>query len=122
MLCSTALRTRQALKRPSLKPAKVVLSEAIYSGGSRQLMQLLSELPESAGAVLLIGHNPALHQLALALAQARSVGRLPASDEKFPTGALATFRVDGKWRDLRAGKAAVIDYVSPGDLGEAKDA
>lgn len=120
VLCSTALRTRQTLKRLSLKPAKVVLTEAIYSGGSRELMQLLSDLPESAGTVLLIGHNPALHQLALALATARSVRRLPASDEKFTTGALATFEFAGKWCALRAGKAAVVAYITPGELDKAK--
>lgn len=47
VLCSTALRTRQTLERISLKPAKVVLAEAIYGGGSRELMQLLSDLPAS---------------------------------------------------------------------------
>jgi phosphohistidine phosphatase len=125
VLCSTALRTRQTLKRVSagLKPEKIVLEPAIYSGGSRQLMTLLAQLPESAGAVLLIGHNPALHQLALALATARSARRLPSRDEKFPTAAHATFEFKGKWRDLQAGKAAVVAYVSPRDLDdEAKPA
>ena len=122
VLCSTALRTRQTLKRLALKPAKVVLIEAIYSGGNRELMQLLSDLPESAGTVLLIGHNPALHRLALALATTRSVRRLPARDEKFPTGALATFEFAGPWRELQAGKAAVIAYVTPGDLDKARHA
>ena len=120
VLCSTALRTRQTLKRVSaaLKPTKVVLEPAIYSGGSRRLMSLLAQLPESAGSVLLIGHNPALHQLALALATARSARRLPGRHEKLPTAALATFEFAGKWCDLDAGKAAVVAYVSPQDLDD----
>ena len=125
VLCSTALRTRQTLERVSagLEPAKIMLEPAIYGGGSRQLMNLLAQLPESAGTVLVIGHNPTLHQLALALATARSIRRLPARDEKFPTGALATFEFAGKWRDLQAGKAAVVAYVTRGDLDDkAEDA
>ena len=120
VLCSTALRTRQTLERLSaaLKPAKVVLDQAIYSGGSRKLMKLLWNLPDSAGTVVLIGHNPALHRLALTLANQRSAARLPTLDGKFPTGALATFRFAGKWSELHAGKAAVIDYVTPHDLAD----
>jgi len=124
VLCSTALRTRQTLELISaaLKPSKVVFEPAIYGGGIRKLMKLLWHLPDSAQTVLLIGHNPALHELAVSLADDTTTGRLPSLADKFPTGALATFQFTGKWSDLHAGKAAAIAYVRPADLGDGDDA
>jgi phosphohistidine phosphatase len=120
VLCSTALRTRQTLELISaaLKPPKVVLDRAIYGGGARKLMKLLWNLPDTANTVLLVGHNPALHQLALSLADDRSARRLPPIDDKFPTAALVTFQFTGKWSELHPGKAVVIAYVSPTDLDD----
>ena len=51
-------------------------------------------LPESAKSVLLIGHNPALQDLALELAHADLNKLLASAGGKFPTGAMASFRFD----------------------------
>jgi phosphohistidine phosphatase SixA len=45
--------------------------------------------------VLLIGHNPALQDLALELAHADLNKLLASAGGKFPTGAMASFRFDG---------------------------
>jgi hypothetical protein len=52
----------------------------------------------------MIGHNPGLHNLALALADADSVGG------KFPSGALATFSFEGRWRELRPRSAHLASF------------
>src|SRR5580692_13060774 len=72
VICSTAKRARQTLDpiAKAKKPPKVVLERAIYGGAQRALWEQLWNLPESAKSVLLIGHNPALHDLALELAHA----------------------------------------------------
>jgi len=54
------------------------LEREIYGGAQRALWEQLWNLPESAKSVLLIGHNPALQDLALELAHA-DLNKLPAS-------------------------------------------
>ncbi len=67
--------------------------------------------------MLLIGHNPGLQDLALALAgggDAESLTRLRA---KMPTAALATLAAPAtRWRDLRPGGAALVAFVVPREL------
>ena len=95
------------------------MDRAIYEGGSRKLLTLLRQLPESAEGVLLIGHNPALHELAVTLADVKSAGKLPSLTDKFPTAALASFRFDGSWAAMQAHQAAVISYLAPADIKDA---
>jgi phosphohistidine phosphatase SixA len=61
----------------------------------------------------MIGHNPGLHDLASALADAKSRKRLPPAEGKFPTGAMAAFRFDGAWKELHSNGATVLLFTSP---------
>ncbi|HUK11358.1 MAG TPA: histidine phosphatase family protein [Stellaceae bacterium] len=118
VLCSTSLRTRETL-RPivgTLEPPKVLFEHGIYEAAHTQLLQHLRALPEDANAVLMVGHNPGLHELALALANDRSRNRLPPIDGKFPTGVLVTFTFDGAWKDLRPKGAEAIAFVQPKEI------
>ena len=68
--------------------------------------------PVAIGSVMLIGHNPGLHNLALVLASRGA--DLPQLEEKFPTGGLATLIVHSKsWAALSPGDAELIDYAVP---------
>ena len=66
VLCSTAVRAKQTLdpivKR--IRPVKVVFERGIYEVPQRKLWKYLWALPENADSVLMIGHNPGLHELA----------------------------------------------------------
>lgn len=118
VLCSTAVRAKQTLAPISkeIKPPKVVLKRGIYEVAQRKLWKHIWTLPESADCVLMIGHNPALHDLALALADAKSRKRLPPPEAKFPTGALVSFSVDGAWKELRPNGATLLSFTSPKDI------
>ena len=119
VLCSPSLRTRQTLEAiaPSLgKGCTVELVPELYGASERELLKRLRALPESAASVMLIGHNPGLQQLALALASRG--GDRAKLEQKFPTGALATLAVNSdSWTLLRPGEAELIDYVVPNQLG-----
>ena len=119
VLCSPALRTRQTLEaiEPSLgKRCPVELVPQLYAASKRELLEQLQALPESVSSVMLIGHNPGLHNLAVVLASRGA--ELPQLKEKFPTGALATLVVQSdSWAALRPGDAELIDYVVPRQLG-----
>jgi phosphohistidine phosphatase len=118
VLCSPARRTRQTLEaiEPSLgETCAVELSSDLYAASAETLVERLRRLPESADPVLLIGHNPGLEELALALSDRGA--DLPRLREKFPTGALATIVVDSDtWAGLEPGGGELVDYVVPREL------
>jgi phosphohistidine phosphatase len=122
VLCSTALRTKETLGpiAARVKPAKVVFAAGIYEASERKLWRHLWDLPEQAETVLMIGHSPGVHELALALADAASREHLPPVDGKFPTGALATFSFDGAWKKLSPRSAQLVSFVRPKELSAAK--
>jgi phosphohistidine phosphatase len=64
---------------------------------------------------MLIGHNPSLQELALALASAGDeLERLAA---KFPTAALATLAVATSWSRVAPADATLTAFVVPKELG-----
>ena len=65
--------------------------------------------PTMSGSVLVIGHNPGIHELALELA-----GSAPELTGKFPTAALATLAFHGSaWGELGP-EATELGSSSPG--------
>src|SRR5690242_2925390 len=110
VLCSTAIRAKETLKPMSkrLKPPKVFFERGIYEVPGRNLWRYVRALPERADTVLIIGHNPGLHEFALTLADPGSVDHLPPVEGKFPTGALATFSFAGRWKNLRPRAAHLV--------------
>jgi phosphohistidine phosphatase len=63
---------------------------------------------------MLIGHYPALQELALSLAGGEA--DLRRLREKFPTAGLATLRFRGDWDELTPGAAELIAFVTPKEL------
>lgn len=115
-ICSPAVRTRETLElvRPVLVASTVVFEEDLYGASSDQLLARLRRIPDTVSSVMLVGHNPGLHQLALALASAGDeLGRLEA---KFPTAALATLEVPKPWSRLEPGDATLSAFVVPKQL------
>jgi phosphohistidine phosphatase len=119
VLCSPSLRTRQTLEAVEAalgKRCTVEVVPQLYGASEHELLEQLQALPGAVSSVMLIGHNPGLHDLALLLASRGS--ELPRLEQKFPTGALATLVVRSKgWKALRPGAAELVDYVVPRQLG-----
>src|SRR5205809_1114648 len=75
VLCSTALRTRETadLVLADFAPSpRILFEDVLYLAGRNALMRRLQLLDEGDAAVLVVGHNPGLHALAIALAAADS--------------------------------------------------
>jgi len=119
VLCSSALRTRETLGRvlPGLGPELTVRIEpSVYSFEADQLLDRLRELPANVGSVMLLGHNPAMQELASLLA-ARG-DRLDELRKGFPTAALAELDVPvGSWDELTPGSARLERFIVPRELG-----
>jgi phosphohistidine phosphatase len=123
VLCSSALRTRETADfvLAGFAPAATVLFEdGLYLAGPAALLKRLTQLGESAGAVLVIGHNPGLHELALALAVPEGALYRALSQGKFPTTARASFAVEGPWSALGKAPHRLTEYVTVKSL-DGKD-
>jgi phosphohistidine phosphatase len=110
VLCSTAQRARETLGPllPVLAgDVEIRVEGALYEAGVYELLTRLREVDDRIGSVLVVGHNPTLHALALGL-----TGRGDALD-RFPTGALASVTFTGAWADLAEGAGELEDYFAP---------
>jgi phosphohistidine phosphatase len=119
VLCSPARRTRETLEvvGEAFPDVPAWVEDGLYGAGEGELLRRLRALPENATSVLLIGHNPGLHDLALAMAGGGDAEALARLRVKMPTGALATLRAPApRWRDLRRGGAALVAFVVPREL------
>ena len=122
VFCSTALRTRETvdLISQALPGAAVAYRDRLYLIAANDLMEFIQSLPDTADSVMIIGHNPAFHTTALALARAAAPGHsgdLTMLKEKYPTGALCSLQFDvTRWRQVKLGCGTLIAFVRPGDL------
>jgi phosphohistidine phosphatase len=118
VLCSSAVRARQTLEllRPALPGSTTVKVEPrLYSADSKELLTRVRRLSKRMPSVLIIGHNPAIQDLALTLASENS--RSDEIRKKFPTAALAMFDAPiGEWKNLEPGKASLVDFITPKGL------
>jgi len=120
VLCSTSLRTREtaALVLAGFASApRILYEDALYLAGPTALVRRLSRLEESDGTVLVVGHNPGLHELAIALADAESPHYRALATGKFPTAARASFKIETQWAGLDQSRHALTDYATPKSLG-----
>jgi phosphohistidine phosphatase len=121
VLCSSARRAVATLDgiRPALPPHVDVRVEShLYTGESAVLLDRLRTLSEDVGAALVVGHNPAIGDLAVRLTAgvATDADAFDRMRLKFPTGACATVRVDGPWARLNWRGATLDSFVIPRDL------
>lgn len=121
VVCSGAVRARQTLAgvEAGLGGAEVVAEDALYLLGGTGLLDRLRRIDAGVGSVMLVGHNPGMHALAVALLADGTDGalgqRLRAA---LPTGALVTLDWDSgeDWRDLGPGTCHLTGFVCPKDL------
>jgi len=124
VLCSSALRTRETFAHivrayPAAPP--VLMEDGLYLAESQAIMQRIEAVPDSVETLLVIGHNPGLQELASTLARHGKRRDRDRLADKFPTGALASFRIAGRWRDIAHAPLALKSYVTPRDLGGAHE-
>ena len=111
VLCSTAERAQATLElvRPGLGSPEIELEEALYHASAEVLLDRLRAVESHLNGVLLIGHNPGLHDLAYLLA--------PPGPDALPTAALAWLRLEIEtWHEARPGCALLQRLVLPRTL------
>jgi phosphohistidine phosphatase len=128
VLVSTSQRTMETLAAfdPWDDSPLIEAVEALYLAPAAELIRVLRGIAETVRSVLLIGHNPGLHDLALTLIGAHALVK-PTPDGRrivqgFPTAALAEFAITGAWWQLGEGGGRLVRFICPRDLAESMPA
>ena len=123
VLCSSAVRARQTLELALARlptPPPCLMEDGLYLAGCDRLIDRLQRLDESCGSVLLIGHNPGLHELAMAIVDPSGSRARALLSGKFPTAARISFEINTPWSQLGGSRHRLIDYVTPASLPGGK--
>jgi phosphohistidine phosphatase len=120
VLCSSARRTRDTLAalRPSFDDTtEIRVEDRLYGAGATEILSLLRAVDPALLSVMVIGHNPCLEDLAVALAGDGTETAVRQLRTKFPTGALATLELRRpRWPQLAFGDAFLRSIVLPREL------
>ena len=81
------------------------------------MLEKLRSVGKQHRHVLVVGHNPGLHALALDLIGKGDRDLIATLAKKFPTAALAVLRVPGeRWNGLKRGAARLDRFATPRSL------
>jgi phosphohistidine phosphatase len=124
-LVSSSRRTLQTLEalEPFEETPLIEPLDALYDAGAAQMLDILHRVPETARSVLVVGHNPGLHELARLLAGPSAMAK-PATAElrrlahSYPTATLTEFAIPGPWRTLAEGGGRLLRFLAAADLPE----
>ena len=119
VVASPACRVAETLEEVALGYGEIaaLYDERLYLASAATLLDVVRNAPESAGRLLLVGHNPGMEELALRLAR-RDGDRLRGEVEiKYPTGTVAEIELPiERWRDVREGTGRIVRFIRPRDL------
>jgi phosphohistidine phosphatase len=129
VLVSNAIRAHQtweiaweAMKELAPEPV-VELVPDLYGADRAQLLQVMRDASASDPArLMLVGHNPGMHELALTLAGSGDAAGRRALADNLPTSGLAVFDFDiNDWTKVAFRRGRLVLFVSPKLLKQASD-
>ncbi len=125
VLCSPAQRTRDTfdLTFGADDAPELRFDERLYHASSATMLDLLRHLPPEIAHVMILGHNPGLHALALDLFSHGDSDAVEAICRKFPTCGLAVIDIElADWRALGVGEGYLSLFMTPKLLPERAEA
>jgi len=120
VLCSSARRATETLdhvlaelsERPEVHTAR-----DLYHAGPGELLDQIREVGDDVAALLLVGHNPGVEDLALALAGSGDGRARRRMQSKYPTAGLAEIHFDcDRWRQVEFRGGKLRGFRTPKDL------
>jgi phosphohistidine phosphatase len=121
VLCSPARRAADTWELAKAEvPGAIALQneEQLYDfGDGENVLKCFKAEAGDARCVLVVGHNPSLHELAKSLISSGNKTLRAKLDLKFPTGALAVIVFKAaNWRDVAKGKGELTRFIRPKDI------
>jgi phosphohistidine phosphatase len=129
VLVSSAIRAKQtweiaweAMKKLAPQPPVELLPE-LYGADPSQLLEAVHAVAGAdPKALMMVGHNPGMHELSLMLAGGGDVAGRKALSDNLPTSGLAIFDFDlDDWGDVAFRRGRLAKFVSPKLLKQTSD-
>ena len=123
VILSPAARTQETWKHAAsaFRPAPAAMSvERLYDATPHVILAVLKDTPVAAHTLMVVGHNPALHDLALMLVASGDIDARERLREKLPTSGLVIvdFAFDN-WSKLHPQSGRLERFISPRTLEAA---
>jgi phosphohistidine phosphatase len=127
VLVSPAIRAHQTWEialtamKDLTPPPHVELLPELYGADPSQLLQTIHAASATdPQRLMLVGHNPGMHELALALAGSGDTAALRALSDNLPTSGLAIFDFEvDDWADVAFRRGRLVLFLSPKLLKES---
>lgn len=125
VLCSDAVRTRQTWtlvaeeweESRGARFSQVSYRPGLYLASAARILRIVGADAEDADSLMVIGHNPGMHDLAQALVAPGATAAHRRLARKFPTGAVAVVTFDiARWNTLDPGRGELAAFTRPKDL------
>ena len=119
VLSSTSQRTRQTIQLAldHLGHPMVEFDEVLYLAGPSQILRSIRATDDLVDTLMLVGHNPGMHEISIALTDRDASTAAARLDAKFPTAAVAVVEFDvDRWEDIGPGLGRLAHFVRPKDL------
>ena len=126
VVMSPSARTQETWKfaATAFRPTPAAMSaERLYNAATHAILGVIKDTPASAHSLLVIGHNPGLHEIALMLIATGDIDTRERLREKLPTCGLIImdFAFDD-WGRLHPQSGRLERFVSPKSLDAAANA
>jgi phosphohistidine phosphatase len=117
VLVSMAARAQETWRQVAAAlraPPEAVSDRRIYNAAPQALLTVASETPDDARAVMLVGHNPGLHEMAMLLTATGDIETRERLCENLPTSGLVIldFALD-RWSKLHPRSGRLERFISP---------
>jgi phosphohistidine phosphatase len=123
-LVSPARRTRQTWEglASALPALPATFQDELYESGSQTVLAAIREVGAHVATLLVVGHNPGLHETARLLIASGDVEARERLNEGLPTSGLAVIDFAlGAWDKLHPHSGRLERFVTPGLLKAATD-
>jgi phosphohistidine phosphatase len=124
-LVSPAKRTRETwtlAAQAFAAPPPASFEDRIYDAGPQTILDLIQEQDTACLSLLILGHNPTLHRVALGLIAAGDLEAREQLREALPTSGLVTIEFAFEsWAKLHLQGGRLDHFVTPRSLEAATD-
>ncbi|WP_265587745.1 SixA phosphatase family protein [Sphingomicrobium arenosum] len=87
---------------------------SLYGASAETLLMLARQA--RGERVMLVAHNPGMHDCAMMLTQGDKGAARDRLAKKFPTAALARIDIEGDWPMIAPGRGRLVAFTKPRDL------
>jgi phosphohistidine phosphatase len=123
VIVSTSQRTRETWEHLAAELGAAVpatFERALYNAGARAILAVVQRADPKVRKLMVIGHNPGVHDLARFLIASGDVEAREQLNEGLPTSGLALIDfTTSDWRKLHAHGGRLDRFVTPGLLAAA---